>query len=155
MNAQASATTIVRLIAIKREELDRARQDLQRLEHLVETAEGELQAADRNEHEHLEGMRRAEQQKRALDPMEMIERRRYQIHLQGIREKTQVVYEQAVEQRNQAQRSLERIFSEIRTLERLAERRQARIVAERQRKEYLLADDQEITRNCNRRTVRA
>lgn len=151
-NDSSGAATVVRLIAIKREELDRFRQDLGRMVRLVELGEAQFDRAKQDEQAFLEEIRQAEQRAQAsLDAKGMIERRRYLMHLQNETEKKQVALDQALEQQKQARRSLEKAFAEMRSLERLAEHRQTRAAAERQRLEYLRADDQEITKTANRR----
>lgn len=156
MNDFAGAATVARLIAIKREELDRLRQDLGRMDRLVELGRAQFDGAKRDEQAFLEETRQAEQRTQAsLDARKMIERRRYLLHLQSETEKKQLALDQALEQQKQARRSLEKAFAEMRSLERLAERRRTRAAAERQRLEYLRADDQEVTKTANRRLAHA
>ncbi len=152
MNDLANTATIARLIAIKREEVDRLRQDLGRIERLVELAQTQLESAEQDEAAFLEETRQAEHPTAGgLDAEGMLERRRYLMHLQGETEKQRRTLDQALEQQRRARRGLDKAFAEMRALERLAERRQLRAVAERQRLDYLRADDQEITKTVNRR----
>lgn len=155
MNRLTDVNTIARLTAIKREELDRYRQDLVRLEKIVDGERNRLQAAREAEIDFLDEARRAEVARRTLDARAMIERRRYLTLLQNSREKQQTVLEQTIKQRDQAQRCLEAAFTEIRSLERLAERRLDRIHSENQRLEYKRADDLELTNNMHRRSTHA
>lgn len=150
MNDMAGALTVARLVAIKREELDRYRQDLVRLEQIVEAARAEHYAASESERNFLDEMRQSEHARKSLDASGMIERRRYLTHLQSQTEQQQVALDQALAQRDQAHRCLEQAFSEMRALERLAERRLARARTERQRLEYSRSDDEEITRKMSR-----
>jgi len=155
MKEMATSLTVARLIAIKREELDQYRQDLARLEQIVSAARTLLDTAIENERNFLDEIRQNEHAETRLDPPRMIQNRRYLIHLQNETKQTQEAADQAVTQRDQAHQCLKTAHSEMRSLERLAERRQVRAHSEQQRLDYLRADDQEIARNISRGDIRA
>lgn len=151
MKRIGSISSVQRLIEMKREELDRYRQDLVRLEGLVQSAQDNFHRAKDNESLFLEETRENESVARRLNAEEMIDRRRFLNYLQESIEVEQRIFDATVMHRNQAHQQLEQAYAEVRALERLAERLMARAAAEEQRIGYLVADDLEITRSLNAR----
>lgn len=151
MTANRTLLAVTRLIAIKREELERHRLDFLRLQRMVETELTKLIELTRIEYSFIEEMRLAESNSGGLDATSMIQSRQYLQQLQA-RCSTQKQRHGEVEmQEKLAQSEMERALSEARTLERLAERRQSRRALEAKRLDYVRADDLEITRSANAR----
>lgn len=153
MDDKVQQRTISRLISIKREELDRYRQDLQRLEHMVLMGRRELELARQSEQSFLEDIRQSESVHGTLSVQDMLERRRY---LAFLREKTVAQSEmlaQVEEQQRQAQGCVDTAFAEMKSLERVAERLVERLHRETQRKNYVQADDQEVVRSLYQEAI--
>jgi flagellar biosynthesis chaperone FliJ len=146
MNEMPARNTVSRLVAIKSEELELYRQDLARLERILQTEQEKLLAAQEGERRLLAEIREAEQGKSRLDPVEMVEGRRYLEYLQEITRTSLAAFERVVAQRDNAHRCVLKAFEEMRVLERLAERRLGRALAEQRRVDFRRADDQEIAR---------
>lgn len=153
MDDKAQQRTISRLISIKREELDRYRQDLQRLGQMVLMGRRELELARQSERSFLEDIRQSESALGTLSVQDMLERRRY---LAFLREKAMVQSEmlaQVEEQQQQAQGCVDTAFAEMKSLERVAERLVERLHRETQRKNYVQADDQEVVRSLYQEAI--
>lgn len=153
MDDKAQQRTISRLISIKREELDRYRQDLQRLGQMVLMGRRELELARQSERSFLEDIRQSESALGTLSVQDMLERRRY---LAFLREKAMVQSEmlaQVEEQQQQAQGCVDTAFAEMKSLERVAERLVERLHREIQRKNYVQADDQEVVRSLYQEAI--
>jgi len=150
-----SVSTVTRLIAMKREELDSYRQDLSRLEQIVRLAHDKFSNAINAEKDFLSETRLAESDPRGLRPAAMMDRRHYLAYLEKCCKSARGALDESVMQHDLAQHQLEKIFAEIRTLERLAERRLSKAAEEEQRLGYLRADDQEVTKNANMKAAYA
>lgn len=152
MNVDISLQTVARLVAIKREELEHHRLDLLRLQHILRDEAVKLKEFEEIERSFVDGMRATEVGNNRLDAAVMIESRRYLLVLQSRIKEQQRAFDEVESLRSLAQGELDRLFVEVRALERLAERRKARGMRKEKRIAYLLADDQEITRVANGRS---
>lgn len=151
MKPAKDSLSVARLIAIKKEELEQHRLDLLRLQQLQRTEAVKLGDIEARERAFVDEMRMAQSGSRRLDAMAMIGSRRYLAVLQGQTIGQRGVCDEIDAQCSLAQAELERVFAEVRALERLAERRKNRASIEEKRVSYLHADDQEITRSSNER----
>lgn len=152
MNVDISLQTVARLVAIKREELEHHRLDLLRLQHILRDEAVKLKEVEEIARSFVDGMRATEVGNNRLDAAVMIESRRYLLVLQSRIKEQQRAFDEVESLRSLAQGELDRLFVEVRALERLAERRKARGMRKEKRIAYLLADDQEITRVANGRS---
>jgi hypothetical protein len=146
-----NATTIAagamgKLIAIRRETLAVLRQDVLRLNQLHGEAEGSLHKAQHAQTAFLEETRHAERGNATLFADRMQDRRRYLAHLETQAAEAQRVVDEIAQQQLKAQVAFETCHKEIRALERLAERRETASHQERQRRDYLRADDEQTIR---------
>lgn len=144
MNQDRSMVTLNRLISLKREEMDGLRQDLARLDHLLAVAEQDWNGARKDEAGFLELTRLRESN--GLEAHLMVERRRYLALLHDKTEEKILAKNQALAQRDQAMKSLEAAYLEIRALEKLSERRTTIALEDARRSAYMQADDYEIAR---------
>lgn len=149
MKTSRELLTVARLIAIKREELEVHRLDLLRLRQLLSVEEKRLGEIEAEELHLLDAMREAQSGVQSLDPVAMMESRRYLLVVQARGAAQKSVCDDIAVQGTLAQNELERVYSEIRSLERLSERKLFRAAQEEKRVAYLQADDQETTRVSN------
>jgi flagellar export protein FliJ len=138
--------TLKRLISIKREALEALRRDLGQLDRLCCDAADVLAQAEQQWREaHADAIRR-ETAGNVLSVLDLMAWRR---HLTVIADQvgTHQLAKLATErQRNQAREVLIKMYQEVRALERVGQRRQARRKVEEFRKEFTARDDQELMR---------
>ena len=142
----AASRALNQLISLRRYSLEDLRKDLATLNHLVQEGRESLERAQAEYRSFVEEARRAEENQVALVAGKMLERRRYIAYLQTHIEQAEDALSDAAEQQQRAQQAFDDCHTEIRTLERVAERRTEAWQQEQQRKIYLVADDQEILR---------
>lgn len=143
--------TISRLVEIKQEELEAQRIDLRRLQHLLKLEQGRLQEIFSEETALVQEMRRFQEGGERLDADTMVASRRYLSVVRDRLAAQDAICNEIFAQEELVQRELERIYGEIKALERLSERKRTRALQEEKRVGYLRADDQEITRISNAR----
>lgn len=141
--------TLTRLLELRRHTLEELRRDLATLDHLVDECRQKLESALLGHADFADEIRRAEAELSL--PGQMLERRRYLGHLQVLVEEAAAALEAATEQQEHARSAFDECYQDIRTLERVAERRSLALQQEAQRKQYLIADDQEIVRHGRNR----
>lgn len=146
MMATGSTRNIERLVAIKREALDEFRQDVVRLNDIVDAVDQRFRQALENSKQFLAETISSETRGNTLDAEAMIGARRYLHWLQDLAVKISQELEQAKARHAEAASLLENAFTEVRALERLLERRQRAKVLRQSRTDYFAADDQEICR---------
>ena len=151
MNTDVRA--LEQLIALRKHSLEELRKDLSTLDFLVRECSEKLNTAHANHDVFAEETRQAEVGLASLVAVQMMERRRYMAYLQQHIEQAEKTLGEATEQQRRAQKAFNDCFTEIRTLERVAERRKAALRQELQRKSYLVADDQEILRLGQNRSM--
>lgn len=141
--------TLTRLIGLRRNTLEELRRDLATLDHLVGECRQRLERVLLGHADFAEEIRCAET---GLSlPEQMLARRRYLAYLQTLVEQAAASLDAATEQQDRARAAFDECYQDIRTLERVAERRSRLHQQEAQRKQYLLADDQEIMRHGRNR----
>lgn len=144
---------IEQLIAMRRLVLEDLRKDLLTLNQIVDECTRKAKAAKAEEVSFLEELRRLEADAERMVAAQMLQWRRYLDHLQQLTGKARKALDEVSVQRQHAQDAFDESYAEIRTLERLAEKRLEAQRLERQRRDYLLADDQEILRSERNRST--
>ena len=139
------------LISIRREAMEELLRDVMTLNQLVDAAHDRCVEVEMNHVNYLEDIRHVERIGLSLTIDTMIERRRYLTRLRSLCHDASRAYEEVNKQRQFAQAAFNEKFTELRTLERLADRRATVRHQEQLRRDYLIADDMEIVRNTGRR----
>lgn len=146
--------TLKQLISIRRAAMEELLRDVTTLNHLVDVANDRCIEVEANHIHFLEDIRQAEGVSFSLTSAEMIERRRYLARLRGLCHDATRLYKEVNQQREGAQTAFDEKFKEVRTLDRLVERRVMARHKEQLRRDYLTADDAEIMRDADRKEAR-
>lgn len=136
-----------KLITIRRADLDVLRRDLLCLAQLQAESARQVHEAQRAEVAFIDETCQAEEGEAPLFADQMIGRRRYLAHLRHCAAEAEQALRDVADQQDLAHAAFERLYGEVRALERLAERRQIAAAIESRRQAYSLADDEELARN--------
>nr|WP_240032097.1 hypothetical protein [Pseudomethylobacillus aquaticus] len=133
---------ITRLLEMKKHELDALRQDMARLDQLTTVAAERVRAARDVQDRYTHQIRDHESAGLFLTAVEMIERRRFLAHLTTQSEQAEESLEGVQVQKNYALQGLNTKYTEMRSLELLAERELAQKQVIDDRRAYAAADDE-------------
>jgi flagellar export protein FliJ len=139
------------LISIRQVAMEESLKDVMTLNQLVDLANVRCTEVEENHANFLGDIRHAEETGLSLTITTMIEHRRYLTRLRNICQDATRIYKEVDQQREGAQTAFNEKFKELKTLDRLAERRVDARHKEQLRRDYLTADDMEIMRNTDRK----
>lgn len=143
MGAQRTQRSLTRLAEMKRQQVDALRADLMRLRDLQQQVEREHAQALEVESGFIDVMRAAEQRS-GMRADTMIEHRAYLAHLSAGVFRCNESVRRVVAQVDEARDALERARKDVKVLEKLFERRAITLRGEAQRKDYIMADAQQL-----------
>ncbi|MCB5191885.1 hypothetical protein LG198_14220 [Methylobacillus arboreus] len=136
---------IQRLIAIKTEHLNALRQDMRQLDMLHASVRQQHDAALKDYQDYAAQILVLENRQYS-SATEMMDRRRYVVQLHQVAEQARQALENVQQQQDLAKETLMQSYTEVKSLELLAERQQASLLQEERRKMFVLADDEQMLR---------
>lgn len=149
MAGNRTQRSLTRLAGVKRQHVDTLRADLMRLRDLHLQAEREHSEALQAESGFIETMRAAELSS-GLRADSMIEHRAYLAYLSAGVARCSDSVRRVAAQVNEACDALERARRDVKMLEKLFERRANALHSEAQRKDYVMADAQQLVRRAGK-----
>lgn len=140
-----SVQNIHRLTDLRRGRLEHLRQEFRQLEQLAEGERAKVASA-RTAYTALLEETGQEEATGRLNVADMLSRRRYLAQLQGQLAAAEAQLAVVRQQGECARRDLEAMQAEVRSLERLGERREESLMADLRRREYGVSDDLALVR---------